>query len=266
MGAAFSNEVLDVRGCRVTLKRGGAGPVLLYLHGAGGAAAVQPFMRELAASHTVLVPEHPGFGGSDEPGWLDNIHDLAYFYLDFLQQLDLRDVLLVGSSIGGWLALEMAVRSTARLRALSVIGPTGLLVPGLARGDIFLWTPEEKARNTFHDQKLAEQLLARAPTPEEAELAAKNHYTVAKLAWEPRMFDPHLHKWLHRVDVPVQVVWGAEDRILPAAYADEFKRLMPHARVDLIGACGHLPQTERPAEFLAALRGFSDGIAQGTRA
>ena len=94
---SFNQETCEVRGCRITLKRGGAGPRLLYLHGANGAASVRPFMQELAQAFEVLVPEHPGFGGSDEPDWLDNIHDLAYFYLDFLEQLDLKDVLVVGA-------------------------------------------------------------------------------------------------------------------------------------------------------------------------
>src|SRR6266581_1251886 len=87
---AFNLERRSISGCTVALNRGGAGRPLLYLHGANGAAAVQPFMEELAREYEVLVPEHPGFGGSDEPAWLDSIHDLAYFYLDFLEALNLR--------------------------------------------------------------------------------------------------------------------------------------------------------------------------------
>src|SRR6266545_4212641 len=198
MTLSFNQELCEVRGCRITLKRCGSGPKLLYLHGANGAASVRPFMEELAKGFNVLVPEHPGFGGSDEPDWLDNIHDLAYFYLDFLEQLDLKEVLIVGASIGGWLALEIAVRDTSRIRALTAVGPLGIYVPGLKRGDLFLWSPEEKVRNLFFDQKIAEQMLAQPTTPEQIETEVKNQYTVARLAWEPRMFDPHLAKWLRR--------------------------------------------------------------------
>ena len=253
----FSNSLVEVNGCKVTLKRGGAGRPLLYLHGASGAATVRPFLQELAREYDVFVPEHPGFGGSDEPEWLDNIHDLAYFYLDFMEQFDMKDAIVLGSSIGGWLALEIAIRDTSRIRALSVIGPAGIYVPGLKKGDMFLWSPEEKVRNLFFDAAIAERMLAQKPAPEQIEAEVKNQYTVAKLAWEPRMYDPHLHKWLHRIRMPAQIVWGDSDKVLPAGYATEFARLIPGARVDIIPACGHLPQVEKPEVFLRAFRDFA---------
>ena len=124
------------------------------LHGANGAGRTLPFMEALAERYDVIVPEHPGFGGSDEPDWLDNIHDVAYFYLDFLQTIDLRDVHLVGMSLGGWIALELAVRSTERLKTLTLAGPAGIKVPGLATGDPYAWSPEETMRQAFHDPKI----------------------------------------------------------------------------------------------------------------
>ncbi len=87
----------NIRGCRIALRRGGKGRPLLYLHGADADPAVLPFLTELAAHYDVLAPEHPGFGRSDEPDWLENIHDLAYFYLDFLEQMKLENVFVVGS-------------------------------------------------------------------------------------------------------------------------------------------------------------------------
>jgi pimeloyl-ACP methyl ester carboxylesterase len=252
----FNLSKHEIAGCNITLKRGGAGRPLLYLHGASGAPVVQPFMDELAKDFEVLVPEHPGFGGSDEPEWLDNIHDLAYFYLDFLERLDLRDVTVIGSSIGGWLALEIAIRNSTRIRALSVVGPAGIYVPGLKRGDVFLWSPEEKLRNLFVDQSIPERILAQPSTPEQTEISVKNEFTVARLAWEPRMFDPNLYKWLHRIQVPTQIIWGDSDKILPAGYAAEFKKLIPQARVDIVPSCGHLPQAEKPKEFVKLFREF----------
>ena len=253
---AFQQERIDVRGTRITLKRGGEGRKLLYLHGANGAPGVRPFMEMLAQSYDVLVPEHPGFGGSDEPEWLDTIHDLAYFYLDFLEKLDLRDVHLVGSSLGGWLALEIAVRDRSRLSALTAVGPLGIYVPGVKRGDMFLWSPEEKVRNLFYDQKLADRMLAVPMSPEQAELEVKNLHAVARLAWEPRMYDPHLAKWLHRIKLPTQIIWGHHDKVLPPAYAKEFQKLIPGARVDIVRQCGHLPHTEKPEEFVRLVKDF----------
>src|SRR2546421_294622 len=100
--ADHSISKIAVRGCSIKLMRGGAGEPLLVLHGASGAGAWLPFMRSLAEKFDVLVPEHPGFGESDTPDWLDTIHDLAYFYLDVLGQFDLDRVHLVGISLGGW--------------------------------------------------------------------------------------------------------------------------------------------------------------------
>jgi len=254
---AFGQRFIDVDGCKLNLRRGGSGEPLLYLHEAGGAPAVLPFMEKLAERFDVLVPEHPGFGASDEPGWLENMHDLAYFYLDVLESLELRGVHLVGSSLGGWLALEMAVRDASRLKSLVLVGPAGISVPGVSPCDVFLWSPEELARNLFFDPALAEKMLAQPVTPELLDVSLKNRHTVARLGWEPRMHDPFLHKWLHRVNVPVKIIWGEADKILPVAYAREFKRLMPGAEIDIIPRCGHLPQAERPEEFCDIVMRFA---------
>lgn len=235
----FQQQDLRVRDTRIALQRGGKGPALLYLHGPTGAPAPGGFLELLARRHDVLVPEHPGFGASDEPEWLDNIHDLAYFYLDFLEQLDLRRVHLVGSSLGGWLALEMAVRDRARLSRLTVAAPLGIHVPGVKRGDPFLWSPEEKARH-----------LGEGP------IDVKNEYTFARLAWEPRLFDPHLAKWLHRVKVPTQIIWGERDPVLPSAYAAQLQKLIAGSRVHILKDCGHLPHAEKPEEFARLVEEF----------
>jgi len=254
---AFSQRFIEVDGCRINLRRGGSGEPLLYLHGANGAPAILPFMEKLAQRFDVLVPEHPGFGASDEPEWLENMHDLAYFYLDVLKSLELRGVHLVGSSLGGWLALEMAVRDASRVKSLVLVGPAGISVPGVSPGDVFLWSPEELVRNLFFDAALAEKILAQPMTPEQLDVSLKNRHTVARLGWEPRMHDPFLRKWLHRVKVPVKIVWGEADKVLPVAYASEFKKLMPGAEVDIIPRCGHLPQAERPEEFCDIVMRFA---------
>jgi pimeloyl-ACP methyl ester carboxylesterase len=243
----FSDTYVEIDGCRTHLRRGGAGEPLLYLHGASGAPVVMPFMEKLAARFDVLVPEHPGYGLSGEPEWLENIHDVAYFYLDFLRTLNLRDVTVVGSSMGGWIAMEMAVRDTSRIKSLVLVSPAGIAAPGVRPADIFLMAPEEVVRNLFVDQKLAEARLAQ---PEDVDISLKNRHTTARLAWEPRLHDPHLGKWLHRIDVQVKIVWGRQDRILPVAILDELKRLIPKAQAYVVENCGHLPQAEKADEFV----------------
>jgi pimeloyl-ACP methyl ester carboxylesterase len=113
--ADHTTSNIAVRGSNIAVMRGGAGRPLLILHGGGGAGGWMPYMEDLAARHEVIVPEHPGFGASDTPDWLDTVPDLANFYLDFLDQLDLTGVKLVGFSLRGWIAAEHAVRNTSRL-------------------------------------------------------------------------------------------------------------------------------------------------------
>jgi pimeloyl-ACP methyl ester carboxylesterase len=244
---SFTESSVEVAGCRIRLRRGGKGEPLLFLHGASGAPAILPFMEKLAQRFDVLVTEHPGWGLSDEPEWLENIHDLAYFYLDFIAHLGLKNLTLVGSSMGGWIAMELAVRDTARLKSLVLVSPAGVAAPGVLPADIFLMAPEEMVRNLFVDQKLAEARLA---MPEDVDLSLKNRHTTARLAWEPRLHDPHLPKWLHRIDVPVKIVWGKEDRILPVGIAHELKRLMPKAQMHILENCGHLPQVEKADQLV----------------
>jgi pimeloyl-ACP methyl ester carboxylesterase len=247
---------ITIAGCEIAQFRVGNGPPLLYLHGTAGAARWTPFFAELAAHFEVIVPEHPGFGQSATPDWFDNIHDLAYFYLDFLKAQKLERVHLVGASIGGWVALELAVRSTVALASLSLIAPAGIYVQGKPPSDIFLWSEEKLIRNSVADPALADRLLAEAATVEAMDRALKNNYGTARIAWEPRLHDPHLRKWLHRIDVPTQLIWGREDRVFPPDYAAEFARLIPGAKMAMLERCGHLPEIEQPEALARAIGGF----------
>jgi pimeloyl-ACP methyl ester carboxylesterase len=257
---AHAETIETVDGCSIRVMRKGSGEPLLFLHGASGAPLWLPFMEKLSADFEVIVPEHPGFGGSDDPEWLDSVDDLAYFYLDVIDHLGIRPVHLAGASLGGWIAVEMAVRDSAALRTLTLVAPAGINVPGVARGDIFLWSPEETVRNLFHDPSWAEKMPL--PANDDAVLMAlKNRMTTAKLGWSPRLHNPNLRKWLHRVSVPTLVLWGENDRVLPVEYGPAYQELIPGSTLKVIAACGHLPQVEKEAEFTAATRDFIQGAA-----
>ena len=255
MAADYSTSVVTVGSCRIRLMRGGAGDPLVILHGATGASWL-PFMQKLSQHFDVIAPEHPGFGESDMPDWLDTIHDLAYFYLDLLDELKLDNVNLAGLSFGGWVAAELAVRSTERLASLTLAGAAGLHVPGVEQMDPFLCTDEQRLRDFFYDQDKAKEVIARALRPELEDVTLKNRTTVAKLTWQPRSHDPHLHKWLHRIDVPTLLVWGDHDRMFPKEHALAYQRLIPNAKVVIVPDCGHVPQIEKPDAFVAAIETF----------
>ncbi len=255
MAADYSTSELAVRNCRIRLMRGGAGSPLLVLHGASGAAWL-PFMQTLARQFDVIAPEHPGFGGSDIPDWLDSIHDLAYFYLDLLDELKLDDVHLVGLSLGGWIAAELAVRSTRRLASLTLAGAAGLYVAGADQIDPFLRSEEQRLHDFFYDERKADEIVARALRPDMEDIALKNRATTAKLAWQPRSHDPNLHKWLHRIDVPTLLIWGDHDRMIPVAHGQAYRDLIPGAKLVVVPKCGHVPQIEQPDRFAAEIEAF----------
>jgi len=240
----FTDHFIEVDGCRTHYRRAGKGAPLVFLHGAGGAPQVLPFMERLAQRFDVLVPDAPGYGQSDEPAWLENIHDVAYFYLDFLAALKLDKAVIVGTSMGGWMAMEMAVRNTSRIASLVLVSPAGVRAPGAEPADIFLLSPEDMTRKLFYDQKYAEARLAAPVTPESIDLGLKNRHTTARLAWEPRLHDPMLPKWLHRIDVPV-------------AIAHELKRLLPKAELTLFERCGHLVVQEKADECCELVEKFA---------
>jgi len=250
----FTEEKVTVAGCEIAVKRAGSGPPLVYLHGANSVSGWPPFLQKLAADFSVIVPEHPGFGPTEDPDWLDNIHDEAYFYLSFLEELDLTDVHLAGMSLGGWIAAEVAVRSTARLASLTLGAPSGIHVKGVPKGDMFIWAPEELVRNMVHNQDVAKEMLAHEPSEEQQHVQLRNWRTVALLGWQPRLYDPHLYKWLHRIRVPTHIIWGDDDKLLPPAYAAEWQKLIPGSDVTILNDCGHLMHVEQPEEFAAAIK------------
>jgi pimeloyl-ACP methyl ester carboxylesterase len=255
-----TDAMVTVGDCRIRKMRGGSGSPMLFLHGGGGVGIWLPSMARLARKFDVIVPEHPGFGDSDTPEWLDTIGDLANFYLDFLDQLDLHGVHLVGSSLGGWIAAELATRNSTRLASLTLSGSAGIHVEGVEQVDTFMCSEEERLRSMFYDQDLAEAVVAGSERPEQQDAGYKNRATNARLSWHPRGHDPHLRKWLHRIKVPTLLLWGADDRVYPRDYAFVFQQLIPNAKAVVLPECGHLPQVEKGDEFAAELEAFISAI------
>jgi pimeloyl-ACP methyl ester carboxylesterase len=125
MATAVADNRTRVHGIEIELTRKGKGPPLLMLHGGSGPTPNAPFVGKLAERFEVFVPGHPGFGTSPLPKDFDHIDDLAYFYLDLMDDLKLKDVTLMGFSLGGWLSMEIAVKSTARIKRLILVDSVG---------------------------------------------------------------------------------------------------------------------------------------------
>jgi pimeloyl-ACP methyl ester carboxylesterase len=242
-GTETKHKVRDVN---VRMLRGGSGPPVLFLHGANGLPQWLPFFEQIAARCDLRVPEHPGYGTSDNPAWLRDIGDLAMYYLDFLDGLDEPKVHIVGQSLGGWAAAEMAVRNCTHIASLTLLDPAGIRVKGLLSGDNFIWGPDEAVRNLYYDQSLADKMLAMPVTDEQADIALGNRFTTTKLGWQPRWYNPSLERWLHRITVPTLVVWGENDKLFPKEYAARWGERIPGCKVEIIPQCGHVPAIEKP--------------------
>jgi pimeloyl-ACP methyl ester carboxylesterase len=258
---AFKDEIVQVGSTKVRVLSGGQGEPLLFLHGASGGGKWLPVMEELAKKYHVIAPEHPGYGKSDEPEWLEEMYDLVLFYLDFMSQQKLDKVHMVGHSLGGWLAAEFAVGHWERLRSLTLVSAPGIFVEGVIPGDNFMWNREELIRNLYYNQELADEILSQELSSEETEIAIKNSETTAKLVWIPRWHNPKLKKRLGRIQVPTLVVWGKEDRLFSVDYAYAWEKLIPGARLAVFEECGHSPHIEKAEQFAQQLTDFYNNIS-----
>lgn len=258
---SFVQHQVTIAGARLAYREAGSGPTLLFLHGAGGADSALPFLLPLTERFRVLVPDHPGFGRSDEPAWLEDVHDLAYAYLDFLETLQLERVHLLGTSLGGWVALEVAVRCSARLASLALVAAAGIRPGDIRTGDLFAWSPEERVRQLVASQDFAARILALPQSAEQAALARRNDAATRRLRGEPGFVDRGLDKWLHRIRLPTLVAWGESDRLFPVEYGRRLAGLIPGARFALLRECGHLPQIEQPDELAALFEAHVAGAS-----
>jgi pimeloyl-ACP methyl ester carboxylesterase len=247
------SAVAGFDGLDVTLAEAGEGKVVLVLHGGGGPVTVAPIAAHLSPTMHTITPTHPGWNGTARPEWLTGIDDLAMVYLRLLRDRGYRDVTVIGSSIGGWLAAEMAVRDTAGLIGrLVVINGTGIVVPGVTAADFFSLTPRSIAEHAYHEPDKFYVDPASLP-PERVAAQRANIATLKLVAGEP---DSKLLRRLALVDVPALVLWGESDRLVTAEYGRAFAAALPHGRFELIERAGHLPQLERPEATFAALDAF----------
>ncbi|MFE6973085.1 alpha/beta fold hydrolase [Streptomyces sp. NPDC057682] len=239
----------------------GTGRPVLVLHGGGGPATVAGLARHLSRTTHTLTPVHPGWEGTPRPDTLTTIGGLAHVYLSLLRDRDLRDVLVVGSSLGGWTAAEMALQDNDGLvTGLVLIDAVGIHVPEEPVVDFFALDARGVAEHSWYDPD--RYYLDPADTPA-GELARRraNMETMRVLAGEPAMHDPALRDRLGRVDLPALVLWGEADRVVTPAYGAAYADAFGDGRFAVVPEAGHLPQIERPAATFALIDAFLDETA-----
>jgi pimeloyl-ACP methyl ester carboxylesterase len=254
---------LKVNGIRIETVDKGRGRPLLFLHPGIGLDPAAPVLDRLAERACVIAPSHPGFGGSEQPRAFTTIDDLAYFYLDLLDELDLKDAAVVGVSLGGWIAAEMAVKSTQRIARLVLANAVGIKVGDRETRDIvdiFAKTEPELAALAYHDPSIAARDY-KAMADAELKIVARNREATARYGWSPYLHDPKLKGRLHRIRVPTLFLWGSADRVLSEAYGRDYCAAIAGARFETIERAGHYPHIEQPDAFARAALAFIEGSA-----
>ena len=257
----ITTETVTVRDVELTLRRAGEGETLLLLHGANGSMSWLPVVEALAEHYHVILPDHPGFGDTEAPGWMDNISDVSYFYLDVIEALGLDRFHLAGHSMGGWIAAEIGVRNAQPIKSLILISAAGIRVDGTPMGDLFAWSPEETVTQVFAQKSFRDQALAMEPDEPQIQIMLQNRQMAARLCWTPRLHNPDLRKWLHRLNMPTLILWGDSDGIFSEPYAHAYHELIPGSELEIYENCGHVPMAEARDAFLARLLAFTQGAA-----
>lgn len=254
-------ELDPVGSIPVTYSEVGSGQPFLLLHGGGGPQSVGGFADTLAAatSGRVITPVHPGFAGTTRPAGLDSVAKLAALYGCLLNEMNVDGVTVIGNSIGGWIAAEMAVAASVRITGVVLVDAVGIEVPGHPIADFFSLTLDQVAELAYHDPAPFRIDPSTMSAEQQAGMAG-NRVSLAVYAGTA-MSDPGLASRLAQVTVPVLAIWGESDRIADPEYGRAFAAAIPRAQFRLLPATGHLPQLESPNELLAAIRDFTDATA-----
>jgi pimeloyl-ACP methyl ester carboxylesterase len=258
-----STELID--GVRVDILRIGSGKPLLFLHSVDGIDPQALWLVRLAESFEVIAPWHPGFGHSEWPKEFRSVGDLAFFYLELLQSLDIADAVLMGASFGGWLAAEIAIRSIDPFSHAVLLDPLGIKVGGREDrdiADVHAASQDELARLAYHDPSRRVRDYS-AMSHDELLAIARSREAYTYFGWQPYMHNPGLRRWLRRIRIPTLVVWGASDGIVTPGYGRAFAAEIPDARFALIEEAGHYPHVEQPEAVAGLIQDFVNQTAGG---
>ena len=229
---------------------------VLVLHGGGGPFTVAPIAAHFADDSHVLVPTHPGWNGTPRPEWLADVPTLADAYLHLLAERGLTDVLVIGSSLGGWIATQMAESDTeGRIGRIVIIDGAGIEVPGEPVVDFVSLSPREQAEHSWHD---ADKFFVDPSTlpPERIAAQRANMQTMGVLTSEHGMSDPALQAKLGDIRIPALVLWGDSDGVFTPGYGRAYAAELGNASFELVAEAGHLPQLEQSVATFAAIDGF----------
>lgn len=260
MMSEHSRELLDAAGTKVELRRGGKGTPLLIIHGEFGVPGWLDTYRNLSEAFDVIVPSLPGFGHSVRPDWIMSVRDLAGWVAWFLRDMGIQTPInVVGFSLGGWVAAEMATFAPQLFRKLVLVSPMGLKPETGEIFDYFLDSGGTGLRRSFHAPEVSAEFgkyYGRELAVEELEAVEQHREMVCRVAWKPYMHSLTLAGLLPGVDTPTLIVWGGQDRITPLNSGELYRRAIKGSDLVIVDDCGHMPEMEKPDQFSSVVQNF----------
>jgi pimeloyl-ACP methyl ester carboxylesterase len=257
---SYTETSVEVADVRLQLRQDGTGEPLLVLHGELGVPGWLQAYALLAEHYTVYVPSLPGFGQSARPDWILSVRDLAAWVSWFVRDLQLLQPLnVIGCSAGGWIAAEIATFNATLFKKMVLVGAAGLQPEVGEVWDYFVHAPQEAFTQAFYDQDSVPeyvQYYGKPWTSEEELQVESNREMASRLLWKPYMRSHTLPGLLRGVATPTLLVWGREDAIVPLNVSTLYQQAIPGATVQIIDRCGHMPEMEKPTEFVQVVLDF----------
>jgi pimeloyl-ACP methyl ester carboxylesterase len=254
-----TDDLIEVAGTHIQVLKGGAGEPLLLLHGAGGNPGWLAYHQALSQQFTVYAPSHPGYDRSNRPDWISSMNDTAHFYRQFIEELGVIPVRLMGFSMGGWLAAEIAAMCPSYVKSLVLVDAAGIKPEVGEIAEILMVSQDVAKKLRFYDPTQVpdyDTVVNRQLTPEEEAVQWRNREMTSRLCWKPYFHNPKLPAYLRGVKVPTLIVWGKYDAIIPLNCGELYRQALSNSRLHVIDRCGHSPALEKPQEFLQAVREF----------
>ncbi len=248
-------RVLGVEGRSTEVRMAGEGEPLLFLHGGGGPVEGFEFLAPLSQRFSVIAPLRPGYGATELDPPLTSPDQVTQFFCDVLDELGVEQTVLVGHSLGGWLAARFAARFPSRVSELVLAAPFGMNVPEHPPANMMAMTPAERYAALTNKPEIWEGRVPVGPDPEFQ--AARGREMESMGRFMPGPFDPELASVLSLIDKPTQLLWGEDDKIIPIAHSEQWQKALPDASLKVFPATGHLLFHERP-EAVAAVEEFVD--------
>ena len=260
---AHSDSMAKVAGVNTQVRRGGKGAPLLVIHGELGLPGWLESFALLAESHDVIAPSLPGYGGSARPDWIMSVHDLAAWVTWFARDSGVSaPVNVIGCSMGAWVAAEIAVVAPQFFHKLVLVSPMGVKPQQGEIFDYFLEGGMTGIRRNFHQPDACPefaQFYGKDLSPEETDLIEQHREMTCRIVWKPYMHSLTLPHLLPAIRTPTLIVQGGEDMITPLDCGAHYASVIPSATLVMIAGSGHMPEMEKPEEFVRTANGFFAG-------